>query len=297
MPVADGLAQSDDIGDDALRLEAPEVRANASKTYLHLVCNADAARVTHVAVRLLEIVLGQHNLTTTAEQRFADEGGHASVWDLLNSLFDVARVLLARTWVGPFVLATVDIGHGYHVDVWRLARTTRAIEFVRADFDEGRRITVVGGIYYDDIFVVCMRACEPQRQFIRFAARTHKVAHAQRLGQRGAEAPGVAHEVFVQVACIGVEYRHLLLPRFDHAGMAVSNMTDVVDGVEVGTAILVVQVLHRASHDLERLLIRDAQRSADVLYPRLQDLLDSQAIRGKTLRGDARDHVGIGAQA
>ena len=60
------------------------------------------------------------------------------------------------------------------MDVWRLARTTRAIEFVRADFDEGRRITVVGGIYYDDIFVVCMRACEPQRQFIRFAAEHTK---------------------------------------------------------------------------------------------------------------------------
>src|SRR6266487_688685 len=44
MPVADGLAQGDDIGDDALRLEAPEVRANASKTYLHFVCNAAAAR-------------------------------------------------------------------------------------------------------------------------------------------------------------------------------------------------------------------------------------------------------------
>ena len=63
----------------------------------------------------------------------------------------------------------------------------------------------------------------------------------------------------MQVARIGVEYRHLLLSCLDYTWVAMANMSDVVDRVQVGPPVLVIQVLHPSSYDVERLLIRDTQ--------------------------------------
>ena len=51
MAVADRLAHRDDVGHDALRLEAPEVRADAPEPDLHLVGDADRAGVARVGER------------------------------------------------------------------------------------------------------------------------------------------------------------------------------------------------------------------------------------------------------
>ena len=63
----------------------------------------------------------------------------------------------------------------------------------------------------------------------------------------------------MQVARVGVEHRHLLLSRFNHVGMTVTDVTDIVDCIKVGAAILVVEVLHPAPYNLERLLVGDAE--------------------------------------
>ena len=63
----------------------------------------------------------------------------------------------------------------------------------------------------------------------------------------------------MQVARVGVEHRHLLLSRFDHAWLAVTNVTDIVDCIKVGAAILVEEVLHPTPDNLERLLVGDAE--------------------------------------
>ncbi len=141
------------------------------------------------------------------------------------------------------------------MDVRRRTCTTQPIELVRADLDEGRGVAMIGGIDYDDVFTPGVRSCESQRQLIGFAARTNKVANRERRRQRSTEALCVAYQVFVQVAGVGVEHGHLLLPRFDHARMAMPDVTDVVHGIKVGTSILVVEVLHRAAHNIERAAI------------------------------------------
>ena len=145
------------------------------------------------------------------------------------------------------------------MDVRRRSTTARPIELVRTDLDEGSGIAVVGGIDHDDVLLPRVRAGKSQGQFIRLAARTHKETHAQWLWQGSAEALGVTHEVLVQVARVGVEHRHLLLSRFDHAWMAVTNVTDIVDRIEVGATILVVEVLHPTPDKLEWLLVGDAE--------------------------------------
>ena len=66
MPVANGFAQGHDVGHYTLRLEAPEVCADATEAHLYLVGNADGARVSRMAVHLFEIVIGQHDLPAAA---------------------------------------------------------------------------------------------------------------------------------------------------------------------------------------------------------------------------------------
>src|SRR6266567_1616811 len=54
---------------------------------------------------------------------------------------------------------------------------------------------------------------------------------------------------------VGVEYRHLFLCCLDHARMAMTNVSNVVNRVQVGASVLVVQVLHPAAYNVERLLV------------------------------------------
>ena len=45
----------------------------------------------------------------------------------------------------------------------------------------------------------------------------------------------------------------------DDFRMTMTDMRDVVVSVEITPALIVVEILHRAAHDVQRLLIRDAQ--------------------------------------
>ena len=48
--VADGFAEDNDVGNNALRLETPEMRAEAAKTDLNFIGDADTAKGAHVFV-------------------------------------------------------------------------------------------------------------------------------------------------------------------------------------------------------------------------------------------------------
>ncbi|MCY1300096.1 hypothetical protein D9M70_496540 [compost metagenome] len=53
MAVTDRLAHGDDIGHDPLRFEGPPMAADAAETDLHLVGDADAARLAHEPIDFL----------------------------------------------------------------------------------------------------------------------------------------------------------------------------------------------------------------------------------------------------
>ncbi len=101
----------------------------------------------------------------------------------------------------------------------------------------------------------------------------------------------------MQIARVRVEQSHLLLPGFDDTRVAVPDMADVVDAIQISPPIFVVEVLHPAAHDLERVTVRDAEGFADMLRPQAADVLAAQTIAGKILGGHANDEVGIGTQA
>ena len=77
--VADRLAHRDDVGHDALRLEAPEVRADAAEADLHLVGDADPAGRARVRERRRP---GSRSASSiwpgAAGQRLGDEAPPAS---------------------------------------------------------------------------------------------------------------------------------------------------------------------------------------------------------------------------
>src|SRR5438270_92968 len=114
MPIADGFAHRHDIGDNALCLKTPEMRAGAPEAHLYLVCNADAARVAHMPKRLSQIILRQHDLAAAAQQRLADERRYVvpSLLDMLDSVRNSAGIVLACLGVGTLVLPAIHIRHG-----------------------------------------------------------------------------------------------------------------------------------------------------------------------------------------
>src|SRR6266567_2505482 len=174
---------------------------------------------------------------------------------LLDNFFDMVRVFLGCPRVGSLVSAAIDIRHRHCVYIRGCACAARPIELVGTNLDEAGCVAVIRGIDYDHVFLpgVCTR--KPQRQFICLAAGAHKETHAQRCWQKRAQALGVAHKVLVQVTRVGVEYRHLFLCCLDHARMAMTNVSNVVNRVQVGASVLVVQVLHPAAYNVERLLV------------------------------------------
>src|SRR6516225_2004343 len=94
--VADALGHRHDVGDHALRLESPEMRAGAAKTGLHLVRNAHAAGGADIFVRLLEITLRKFHKATDTLNGFGYEPGDFARRRKIDHVLYVVGVFLAR---------------------------------------------------------------------------------------------------------------------------------------------------------------------------------------------------------
>ena len=147
----------------------------------------------------------------------------------------------------------------------RRARPAGAVVFVGADVDQRGGVAVIGGLQHDHVTLAGEGPRQAQRQFVGLAARVDEVTHAQRLWQKGGQLFGIAGDVIVQVARVGVEHAHLPLRRRHHARVVVSHVRHVVVRVQVLAALVVEQVLFPAAHDLERILIRDGQVTSQPL--------------------------------
>jgi hypothetical protein len=59
----------------------------------------------------------------------------------------------------------------------------------------------------------------------------------------------------MEISCIGVEHRHLPLTGADNPRMAVTNVRDIIDRVQLSPAGFVVQILHMSPLDFKRFAI------------------------------------------
>ena len=113
------------------------------------------------------------------------------------------------------------------------------------------------------------RAREAQRQVVGLAAGVDEEADGERRGHGGRELGRELRDVGVEVARVGVERPDLRRHRRGDLRVRVSDMADVVAGVQVPRARLVKEVLPLAPHDEERVrvLVRYGERLREVAFP------------------------------
>ena len=92
---------------------------------------------------------------------------------------------------------------------------------------------MITALEHDDIASVGESTRHAQSQFGGLAATADEEADFQRCRQRGGESFCVSHYGFVQVACVRIQERHLLLPGRDDPRVAVADMGHIVDRVQV----------------------------------------------------------------
>ena len=76
--VRDRLAEHDDVRDDVVGIEGPEVRAEPAEACLHLVGDAHAAGRAHQGVHGREIARRQHDLAADARARLGEVPAEAA---------------------------------------------------------------------------------------------------------------------------------------------------------------------------------------------------------------------------
>ena len=154
---------------------------------------------------------------------------------------------------------------------------------------------MVGVVEHEHVAPAGVGAREPQREVVRLAARVDEEDDAQRVRERGGEPPRVADEQVVQVPRVGVQPRHLRRGGGDHARMRVPDVADVVDEVEVGPPVLVVEVGAGAADDLQRLPVGQAEHRRDRGAPRREQRLAGARRVGADAARQAQQQVRVGA--
>ena len=64
--VSDSFSHGNDVWDDTLCFESPEVCAGSAKAGLHFIGDAQTSGSTHMLVNIFEVAVGKHNDTTYA---------------------------------------------------------------------------------------------------------------------------------------------------------------------------------------------------------------------------------------
>ncbi len=197
--IADRFAEHHDVRNDSLRLESPEVRAEAAKADLHFIGDADATCGANVLVGFREISGRKNNLTGDARHSLGDVRSRAAAFSAhsLQQQRDVLRVVCSRCGIIPPVWTAIIVRNCCDMDPRLAAAASRSIKLVRAQVDECCCMPVVCVFEDDDILAGGVRAGQAQRKLVRFAAGVHEIADAQRLRQKTREALGVTVHVVV----------------------------------------------------------------------------------------------------
>ena len=259
--IANRFTEHHNVRDHALRLESPEMRPQAPKAHLHFVGDTHRPGRPHVSISLRQIICGKHNLPADARQRFGDERGDLSParFGFTNHGRHRFGVFFSRPRIVAAERTAIIVRQRRHMYPRFLAAASRPVKFVRADVDERARMPVIGMVQHHNVFAPGMRTRQAQRQFIRLAPGIDEVADAQRRRQQLRQPRGIACGVVVQVARIGVQQRQLFLRGARHARVTVPHQRHIVVYVQIRPAGFVIKVLLPATHDFQRLIVRDVE--------------------------------------
>src|ERR1700722_372654 len=152
---------------------------------------------------------------------------------LPNNVRGVPGVVLTRLEVVVAVATAIAIGHRHLPRARRFARTALALVPIWADRVGGGGIAVVGAVDGENVVSTGHRASDAQSEIVGLAARADQKDNVEALGQRVAQALAVLRKLGIDEPAVGVETSELSSSRFDHSGMIVTSVRDVVDGVEI----------------------------------------------------------------
>ncbi|ENN89682.1 hypothetical protein RHSP_69824 [Rhizobium freirei PRF 81] len=285
MAVSDRLAHGDNVRNHALGFESPPMAADAAETDLHFVGKAEAARRPHHGIDFLQIPVRKEDLAGNARDRFRqEERGSPPFFSHAFNLFgDAFGKALAMLFRQPFFRGAIAIRDDGFMDMIRTAFAALALVFVGAEIDQLLRRAVIGPVDDDRVVASGMVARHAKHQAIRLASRAGKGCHRQAFGQCRGQALGVFDDIVVQVARIGVEQLGLARKRFDDVGMRMSEMADIVEAIEIGSAVIVDQPDAVAANEFDRLGIGDREIGQQQLFALGHQLFPRSTILNKGL--------------
>ena len=94
----------------------------------------------------------------------------------------------------------------------------------------------------------------PEGEVIGLWSRIDKKDRIELFWKSGCQSFSVQNQVVMQKPVVGIEYGHLFLASFDDMIVAVSNMADVIDAIQVLSVLFIVHVLAFGSDDFDRIL-------------------------------------------
>src|ERR1700677_3296205 len=87
--ISNSLRHRDNVRNNIVSLEAPEMRSGSAEAGLHFICDTHAAGGTNVFVSLLEITLRKFHEAADSLDGFCDESGYSSRRGIINHLFHI----------------------------------------------------------------------------------------------------------------------------------------------------------------------------------------------------------------
>ena len=173
----------------------------------------------------------------------------------------------------------------------RRQRAQRVVDGARRDLVGRRRPAVVAVADAEHVAAAGRRARQAQREVVGLGPGRDEEDPLERVGQQRGQALGEERHALVEEARVGVEQTQLAGRGGRHARMAVADHGDVVDAVEVGAGLRVVEMLTPAAHDLgrrrvvDRLGLRDHGTAAR-----------EQGVRRPIVRREAEQRAGMRAE-
>ena len=289
--VADALGQRDDVGDDALRLEAPEMRAGAAEAGLDFVGDAETAGGAHVFVGVLEVALGEFDEAAHALDGLGEERGDFSGRRIVDEIFDIVGVFHAGLGVAVAEVSAVRIRSDRVVDAGGMGR----IEFpdtVGGKAHRGGAAAVVAIAERDGVVVAGGEARHEQCEVVGLGAGVDEINDLEIPGHFPGEFFGEGPNVGVEVNRGGVLERGVLgVGGGEDVRVAVADADghNAAEAVEVAFAGGVPDVLHFALHDHERLLIVEEKAGVEELFALREHLIERGTGVGLRLMRGGRE--------
>src|SRR6185436_2344644 len=295
MAVADRLAHRHDVRPRPGRTERPRVDPDPPEPDLDLVGDRDRADRPGRVEETGEPAARWDDLTGDGRDRLRDHGSGSVAASRLavEDRAGLAEVRRPDLWPIAAMSTSVRVRQRHDLDIVGRALAAGPAELVRAHLDEPLGVAVVRAVDGGDIPPAGRGSCQAERQLVRLAPGVDEVADFEMVRQERGQPVGIAQHELVEIAGVRVQLPHLGGPGLDDPRVRVADVRDVVDAVEVGATVRVVQVRALAPDDVKGRPVAQRQRWPEETLPGFEEVVghahDGSAILAAASAGSTAD--------